>query len=234
MTPQMLLYYITDRRQFSGDESTRQAALLVRIGEAARWGVDYIQLREKDLSTGQFEALAKSAVAAASKNSSITKLLINSRTDIAIAAGANGVHLRSRGDLTASDARVIFSKCGIHHPVIACSCHTEEEVTLAESHGADFAVFGPIFGKSDAEGIGLQELRRICKREVAASSRMAVLALGGVTVENAAACLEAGSAGVAGIRLFQNGDIGKTVSALRRFGTSPQVPLNRRHPYQSG
>jgi thiamine-phosphate pyrophosphorylase len=230
----VLLYYITDRTQFPSNESARQAALVARIGEAARWGVDYIQLREKDLSTRQLESLAKSAVAVVRKNSSTTKLLVNSRIDVAIAAGADGVHLRTQGDLTASDARVIFSKCGIHHPVVACSCHTHEEVALAESHGADFAVFGPLFGKADAHGVGVEDLRNICKREVAASSRMPVLALGGVTVENAAACVDAGAAGVAGIRLFQNGDLGKTVSTLRRFGASPPAASARRHPYQEG
>src|SRR4051812_10395101 len=134
----MLLYYITDRTQFPGDESARQAALLVRIADAARWGVDYIQLREKDLSARELESLAKCAVEAARKASSHTRLLINSRIDIAIAAGADGVHLRSQGDMAASDARVVFAKCGHPNPVIACSCHTLEEVALAESYGADF------------------------------------------------------------------------------------------------
>lgn len=230
----MLLYYITDRTQFPGEESARQSALLARIGEAARWGVDYIQLREKDLSARELEALARRAVAEVRKNSSSTKLLINSRVDVAVAAGADGVHLRSRGDLAPSDARVIFSKCGKHDPVIASSCHTLEEVALAESHGADLVVFAPVFGKDGGGGVGIHTLRSITQREVAASSRMPVLALGGMTAENAAACVEAGAGGVAGIRLFQSGDIGKTVSALRKFGTSSHAPLNRRHPYQGG
>src|SRR5213082_1469713 len=127
----MRLYYITDRTQFPGDKSARQSALLARIAEAARWGVDYIQLREKDLTPRELESLARQAVAAVRKNSSSTKLLINSRVDIAIAAGADGVHLRSQGDIAASDARVVFAKCGIDKAVVACSCHTIEEVALA-------------------------------------------------------------------------------------------------------
>ena len=230
----MLLYYITDRTQFPGDESARQEALLARIAEAARWGVDYIQLREKDLSARELESLAKRAVGAVRTNSSATKLFINSRLDVAIAAGADGVHLRSHGDLAASDARVIFAKCGVHDPIIACSCHTLEEVALAESHGADFAVFAPVFEKDGVRAAGLEGLRAVCRREMSASSKMPVLALGGVTAKNAAACIEAGAAGVAGIRLFQSGDIGKAVATLRRLGTSLQVPPGRRHPYQSG
>jgi thiamine-phosphate pyrophosphorylase len=230
----MLLYYITDRTQFPGNEPARQAAQLARIAEAARWGVDYIQLREKDLSARELESLAKRAVEEIRNNSSTTKLLINSRVDIAIAVGADGVHLRSAGDVTPSDARVICDKCGKHNPVIASSCHTLDEVALAESHGADFAVFAPVFEKDGAGGVGIHALRKIAQRKIAASSRMSVLALGGVTIDNAAACIEAGAAGVAGIRLFQSGDIGKTISTLRKLGSSPATPTNRRHPYQSG
>jgi len=230
----VLLYYITDRTRFPGDEAARQHALLARITDAARWGVDYIQLREKDLSIRDLESLAKRAAQAVRKTGSTTRLMINSRMDVAIVAGADGVHLRSHGDSASSEARVIFAKCGNQHPIIACSCHKLEEVALAESHGADFAVFAPVFEKDNTSVNGLAELRTICKREIAASSRMPVLALGGVTLGNAASCIDAGAAGVAGIRLFQHGDIGQTVTALRRLGgSSPSSATNRRHPYQS-
>ncbi len=229
----LLLYYISDRSQFPGDEPVRQAALITRIGECARWGVDYIQLREKDLSARDLESLATRAVAEVRKNSSTTKLLINSRIDVAIAVRADGVHLRSRGDVAASDARVIFAKCGVDKATTAASCHSLEEVALAESHGADFAVFAPVFEKNGASGVGIEALRRIAQREIAASSRMPVLAMGGVTLENAGACVEAGAAGIAGIRLFQSGDISKTVTALRKLGSSPTAPVSRRHPYQT-
>jgi thiamine-phosphate pyrophosphorylase len=195
--------------------------------------VDYIQLREKDLSARELESLAVRAAAEVRKSSSTTKLLVNSRVDVAIAAGADGIHLRSRSDLAPSDARVIFAKCGMNRATIAASCHSLNEVALAESHGADFAVFAPVFEKNGQCGVGVEVLRRIAQREVAASSRMPVLALGGVTPENAAACLEAGAAGIAGIRLFQSGDISKTVTALRKFGGSPTAPVSRRHPYQT-
>jgi thiamine-phosphate pyrophosphorylase len=232
----VLLYYITDRTQFSGAEAEKRAQLLDRIAIAARWGVDFIQLREKDLDTGELEQLARQAVSAVRKNSDTTKLLINSRLDIAIAVGADGVHLRSGdADISASDARVICHKAGNANPVIACSCHSIEEVADAESHGADFAVFGPVFSKGTERGVGIEALTEICEREIAASSRMSVLALGGVTVEIAKSCMEAGAAGIAGIRLFQSGEIGETVSALRRM--RPQetsAPARRRHPYQPG
>jgi len=220
----MLLYYITDRTQFSGGEIARRSALLAKVRECARAGVDYIQLREKDLSGRELEDLARLAVAemrAAGRN---TKLLINSRMDIAIACGADGVHLRSgEEDPNPGDARAIFASAGAPAPVIAASCHSEKEVALAESHGADFVVFGPVFEKSGVPGSGLQELRRICakvsladeKTEAVARARLPVLALGGVTLENAAECLRAGAAGVAGIRLFQQNEVARVVSKLR-------------------
>src|SRR6202163_4984216 len=94
MADRCLLYYITDRSQFHGDELARRHGLLAKVAEAARAGVDYIQLREKDLSARKLETLAREVVAAVRENSPSTRLLINSRTDVALAAGADGVHLR--------------------------------------------------------------------------------------------------------------------------------------------
>src|SRR5882762_9901350 len=95
MTHRCLLYYITDRSQFRGDESFRRRALLAKVAEAARAGIDYIQLREKDLSTLELETLAREVIAAVGENSPSTRLLINSRTDVALSSGADGVHLRA-------------------------------------------------------------------------------------------------------------------------------------------
>src|SRR4051812_37113948 len=219
----MLLYYITDRRQFLGSESERRSALLAKVGECARAGVDYIQLREKDLSARELEKLATLVVGKV-RAAGGSKVLINSRMDVAIACGADGVHLRSGDeDPNPGDARAIFASAGAPKPVIAASCHTEKEVTLAESHGADFVVFGRVYEKDGTSGVGLQELRRVCatvsvadeKTEAVTRARLPVLALGGVTLENAAECLRAGAAGIAGIRLFQQNEVAQVVSKLR-------------------
>ena len=85
------LYYITDRRQFPGDCHEQEQRLLAKIAECAAAGVEYIQLREKDLEARALEDLAMKAMAAL--GGSGTKLLINSRTDVALACGAHGVHL---------------------------------------------------------------------------------------------------------------------------------------------
>ena len=225
----MLLYYITDRAQFPGTEARRRSRLLEKIAEAARAGVDFIQLREKDLSPHDLESLARDAVSVihacsqpATRNS---QLLINHRTDIALATGAGGVHLRS-DDISPADARAILSrnsKLETRNFLIAVSCHTAADVALAEAHGADFAVFAPVFEKSGRPGAGLDALRRACARAVAPDPKveagevhsMPVLALGGVTLDNARACLDAGAAGIAAIRLFQENDIAEIVARLR-------------------
>jgi thiamine-phosphate pyrophosphorylase len=205
----LLLYYITDRKQFPGSEENRRALLLEKISEAARSGVDYIQLREKDLTGRELEVLAREAAPLVMKESSQTRLLINSRTDVALAARAHGVHLRS-SDILPAEVREIWRQAGGEgQPVVAVSCHTESEVIAAEKSGAEFVVFGPVFEKAGKEGTGLSSMR------TSVTHKIPVLALGGVTFENACACLDAGAAGIAGIRLFQEGDVAKAVAQLR-------------------
>jgi len=213
----LILLYITDRVQFAGDESARQGALLAKIAEAARCGVDLIQLREKDLPVRELEILARAAVRVVRENSALetekreTRLLINSRTDVAITSGADGVHLRSN-DISPSEVQTIWVRGGQRtRALVSVSCHFADEVVQAASEGADFAVFAPIFEKKDApqaSPAGLKGLREACRQTIP------VLALGGITIENARACLDAGAAGIAGIRLFQENDIAEVVRHL--------------------
>jgi thiamine-phosphate pyrophosphorylase len=211
MPPQ--LYYITDRRQFPGDAQEQERRLLEKIAECAAAGVDLVQLREKDLSAGALEELALKAMA--SVVGSRTRLLINARTDVALACGAHGVHLPAN-DLAASDVRAIFARASVSELVIGVSTHSAAEVASAEAHGADFAVFAPVFEKSGtASREGLQQLRQICHRAEAAQPPMPMLALGGITVENAQLCVAAGAAGIAAIRLFQQNDVQTIVKKLR-------------------
>lgn len=211
-----LLYYITDRQQFAGDEGQKREKLLQKIAECAAAGVDYLQLREKDLSGRELERLANdvmSAIPAGSK----TRLLINGRTDIALACGAHGVHLPA-GDISASDVRSLWMKVSQDAipPVIGVSAHSLSEVLSAEAHGADFVVFGPVFQKDGrTNAAGLEELQEVCTQ-----STIPVQALGGVTLENARQCLQAGAAGVAGIRLFQAGDVSEICNRLRNSTAS--------------
>jgi thiamine-phosphate pyrophosphorylase len=221
----LLLYYITDRSQLADTEDARCRTLLHKIAEAARDGVDFIQLREKDLPTRELEALACACIQVIRENSAPetkgrqlrTRFLINSRVDVAIACGADGVHLRS-DDISPREARRIWTSSTGEldrkrkAPLIAASCHTTAEVARAASEGADFVVFAPVFEKRVAgvfSGKGVGALQEACRQNIP------VLALGGVTLANARSCVEAGATGVAGIRLFQDGDIANVVRSLR-------------------
>jgi thiamine-phosphate pyrophosphorylase len=211
----LVLLYITDRTQFPGDESARQRALLAKIAEATRCGVDLIQLREKDLLTRELEALAHAALRivhppGTESRSLATRLLINSRSDIAIACGADGVHLPSN-DISSSEVQRVWAQARHSaRALVSVSCHSVNDVARAVSEGADFGVFAPVFEKSNApQVVGLDKLREACRHKIP------VLALGGVTLKNARACRETGAAGVAGIRLFQENDMAEVVRQLK-------------------
>jgi len=237
----VLLYYITDRRQFPGSPAAQRDRLLAKIAEAARAEVDLIQLRERDLTARELLQLAKEAVATIRETRNgkrETRLLINSRLDVALACGADGVHLRGE-DYSASDARAIWMKAQAVSSMtrsveretrnasflFGVSCHAQADILSAESHGADFVVYAPIFEKqgTSTQAVGLEGLRQACGRiathdkkvEAGFASGMPILALGGVTLANARDCVAGGAAGIAGIRLFQDHDVAEIVAALR-------------------
>jgi thiamine-phosphate pyrophosphorylase len=228
MAESPLLYYITDRTAFPGDERTRRLRLLEKIAEAASAGIDYIQLREKDLPARDLESLANEARQIIVQQRKLTTdhwppttvLLINSRTDVALASEADGVHLPANG-VSPAEVKQIWTcgrerlarKLSPQNPVISVSCHSPQEVAQAASNQATIALFAPVFEKKDAPGTtptGLEALRQACL------SKIPVLALGGITLQNAASCLRAGAAGIAAIRLFQENNIAAIIRTLRR------------------
>lgn len=173
-------------------------------GEVIAWardllqaGIDMVQIREKDLSAGGLFQLTRAVLDLPNPHG--TKVLLNSRADVALAAGAHGVHLPSNAISPASVRRISPPDF-----VIGVSCHTLGEVRRAELEGADFAVFGPVFEPLSKAGeftpAGLEGLRRAGQ-----STRIPVLALGGIDIENAKLCQQTGAAGVAGISLFHEG-----------------------------
>jgi len=239
----VLLYYITDRHQFPGTELEKRDRLLGKIAEAADAGVDLIQLRERDLSARELYDLATEALPRIREMRNATRearLLINSRLDVALAASANGVHFRG-DDISAADGRAVLATSirtarqaatgtGTRETssninfLFGVSCHSLADVLAAEAHRADFAVYAPVFEKrgNNVPAVGLDGLRQACqsvvtrdqKAEAGFPSGMPILALGGVTLQNARDCISAGASGIAAIRLFQDNDIGEIVAKL--------------------
>jgi len=175
----MIRCYVTDRSH--GD-------ILSHVRSAVRDGVNYIQVREKDLQGRSLYDLVCRILDVASGSS--TKILVNDRLDVALAAGADGVHLPGNG-LPATRVRPFVRMLG-------CSVHSVKEAVEAESAGVDFVIFGPVFETPGKTPVGLQAMHA-----VTAAVRIPVLGIGGITLENAREVVDAGAAGIAAIRLFQ-------------------------------
>lgn len=196
--PRPLIYLITSgetterttpaAEEFSGVLQLVQAAVSAQI--------DLVQIREKNLTASVLYQLASSA--AGITRGSATKLLINDRSDIAAAAGADGVHLTT-SSLPTAVVRQAFGNGFL----IGVSTHSLDEARLARQDGADFVVFGPVFEtptkKDFGEPPGLTGLASACSELFP----FPVLALGGVSIGNVAECIRAGAQGVAAIRMLQ-------------------------------
>ncbi len=205
-----ILYYITDSSQLDSAGS-----LLDCIRRAYSAGVDWVQIREKQMPARRLYELARAAAALPEKRGAA--LLINERADIALAAAADGVHLPAN-----SVPAHVVRRIAPEPFLIGVSCHTAEEAEQALLGGATFAVLGPVFptpGKGAP--IGLDALREACERLRSRNPKFPVLALGGITAGNAPACLAAGAAGIAAIRLFQSADVEESVRRIR------QSPIRR-------
>ena len=187
----MVRHYITDRLTLPRGQS-----LLDSIARILQNSADQIQIREKDLSARDLFALVQAALTL--PNPRNVAILVNTRVDIALAAGASGAHLPA-GSPPPQSWRNLVPKGFL----IGVSCHTPDEVATAEAEGADYVVFGPVFAplskSSPLAPRGLAGLAQAVK-----STLIPVFALGGITRENAAQCQAAGAKGIAGITLFQS------------------------------
>lgn len=196
------LYLITDRHATGGRSLPDVVAAAVE-GARGREQDLAVQLREKDLGGRALLELARAlrAVTAAAG----VRLYINDRVDVALAVGADGVHLGGRS-LAVPDVRALAPTLSI-----AVSTHTRAEVEAAAAARADFAVFGPVFATPSKPGFhtGVGPLKEVVALGVP------VLALGGVDAENARSCILAGASGVACIRsVMATTKIDKAVSSL--------------------
>ncbi len=175
---------------FPGDESARRAALVAQAARLAHEGVDYLQLREKDLGEADLASLARAMHAAIHDTGGKTQLLLNGPPTLAQWAKADGVHLSST-----TFSQNLQSLRGL---IVSASCHTLADVKRA-CEFADLILFGPVFEKRvDGEvvvaGLGLDALREAC----IVVGELPVFALGGVDRANAESCLAARAAGSGG------------------------------------
>jgi thiamine-phosphate pyrophosphorylase len=194
---------------------------LSKIEAAARAGVDWIQIREKDLSGRDCASLAQEVLLRAAKsrarNGASARILVNDRLDVALSERAGGVHLGEKSLPPSEAKRLANAVIPSQDFLIGASCHSLEAARSAASDGADYLFFGPIFTTPSKAAFGApQSLERL--GEVCRAVSIPVLAIGGITLENAPDCLAAGAAGIAAIRLFQNArDIFFPVQSLRKL-----------------
>ncbi|PYU72813.1 MAG: thiamine phosphate synthase [Acidobacteria bacterium] len=218
----LLLCYLTDRHSLSGIESGgAQQTLLRKIGTATAAGVDWLQIREKDLSGRDSGLLTRKALQLAARSPASdavpTRILVNDRQDVALSERAGGVHLGENSLPLAEAKRLVKAQAQSLDFLIGISCHSLEAARSAASGGADYLFFGPIFATPSKAAFGApQGLERLA--EVCRAVAIPVLAIGGITLGNASACLAAGASGIAAIRLFQDAeDMTSVVQFLRKL-----------------
>jgi thiamine-phosphate pyrophosphorylase len=207
-----LLCYVTDRRSLpvAGFADSIEA-LTQKIADVAAAGVDWVQIREKDLTARELALLTQKALGIAAKSSAkssrVPRILVNDRLDVAIATRADGAHLGEKGLPVAEAKRLVESalrKQAVDESfLVGLSCHSLESAQAAERSGANYIFFGPVFATPSKEKFGSpqgpERLEQVCR-----AVSIPVLAIGGITLDNAVTCKHAGAAGLAAIRLFQN------------------------------
>lgn len=206
------LCYVTDRKDLAGSTAEQLRLLLERIESAARAGVDWVQIREKDLSG---RALAEVTGEALRRLPASGRILVNDRLDVACVAGAAGVHLGEQSLRVQQARRFIKERKLPADFLVGVSTHSLQAAKAAESGGANYIIFGPVFPTPSKLAYGppqgVEKLAQVCRKV-----SIPVLAIGGITAQNLAECAAAGAAGIAAIRLFQDTqDLAGMVRSLR-------------------
>ena len=195
------------------DRLRSQDRLLAIASEAIDAGVDFVQVREKDLDSRALLALVRELRKAIGGRS--TRLLVNGRPDAAVVGGAHGVQLPETG------LDVAAVRSGFPDLLIGASCHSLDAALRAEQNGADFVVFGPVFATpgKEARATGLDGLAIVAQR-----LRIPVHAVGGIDAACATAVAASGARGLAAIRLFIDTPAGQLARVLRQMHDSGGRP----------
>ncbi len=174
------------------------------IDALARARVDAVQIREKELSDRQLYELVSLAVERAAGR---VRVIVNGRADVALAAGAGGVHLPAEGAPLEAVRRLVGRGM-----LVGRSTHSLAEIDRARDEGADYVYYGPVFATPGKRAVGVEALGSAARRGVP------VIALGGIRIDRLRAVAEAGAAGVAAIRMFADpdrlGDLAATAEGL--------------------
>jgi thiamine-phosphate pyrophosphorylase len=208
----MKVCYVTDRKALPGSADAQVRLLLEKMENAASAGVDWIQIREKDLPARELFALVQEAVRRILRS---CRILVNDRLDVALAAGARGVHLGEQSIPVEAAKRFVKEKNPGADFLVGVSAHSLESVQAAEKNGADYAIFGPVYESPSKVAFGppqgIGQLAEICR-----SGSIPMIAIGGITAQNAWDCMAARAIGIAAIRLFQDTpDLPALLAALR-------------------
>jgi thiamine-phosphate pyrophosphorylase len=217
-----IICYVTGREALDGTNSIEKFVAKIRAAAAA--GVDWAQIREREMTARDLLALTKAAIAGARGT---TRILVNDRLDVALAAGAAGVHLRGESAPVGEAVRWLRETHAPADFLVGVSCHSVEEARHAEAAGASYVFFGPIFEtpakKKFGPPQGLAKLAVVCN-----SVRIPVIAIGGVNEETAPKCLQAGASGIAAIRMFQETDEARLKQVIARLHGSKKQEIPSR------
>jgi thiamine-phosphate pyrophosphorylase len=217
-----ILCYVTDRKGLASADDYQIEALLKRVATAAAAGVDWIQIREKDFSGERLSSLARATVAQIKqineRNGTQTRIIVNDRLDVALSEHAGGVHLGEQSLAVHEVCKWRAAKPDLaerYKFLVGASCHAVQAALSAAGGGVDYIFFGPVFATPSKASFGApQGLQRLA--EVCNAISIPVLAIGGITLDNASDCFVAGAAGLAAIRLFQDAEnLAVLVSELR-------------------
>jgi thiamine-phosphate pyrophosphorylase len=231
---------VTDRHALHiANPADSLAALTQKIEGVVAAGIDWVQIREKDLPARELASLTRKSLRIAQTLSASAsrqiRILVNDRLDVAMAERAGGVHLGERSFPVAEAKRLLASavqrKVVDESFLVGVSCHSLEAAQAAEQNGADYIFFGPVFTTPSKETFGhpqgTRRLETVCR-----SVSIPVLAIGGITLDNAASCIVAGAAGIAAIRLFQDAvDPAGAIERLHQFFSyhRRQLPADRQN-----
>jgi thiamine-phosphate pyrophosphorylase len=209
-----LVCYVTGRESLGGADSSE--SLLGRIRAAVAAGADWVQIRERDMNARELLALTRSAIDAAAGRA---RILVNDRLDVALAAGAAGVHLRGSSVPAGEAVRWLRGGHAAADFMVGVSCHSLEEVRASEAAGANYVFYGPVFEtpakKKFGAPQGIDKLAEVCR-----GVSIPVIGIGGVSGDRGLECVRAGAAGIAAIRMFQELGEAEVRDAVARIHAS--------------